>query len=120
MSDGENGEGSPGVPADAAGAKSPAAEKSEIAPDDAILDMPIEELDLRVSHFNCLKRANINTVRDLVSLSEADMEKIRDTYPENRHSLVRAWEKLTRLNPDLANNDSAADSNDGGGEKDGV
>ena len=44
--------------------------------DDAqVLKMTIEELDLSVRSFNCLKRAGINTVEDLVSKSEEDMMK---------------------------------------------
>ena len=40
--------------------------------------MTIEELDLSVRSFNCLKRAGINTVEDLVSKSEEDMMKVRN------------------------------------------
>ena len=42
------------------------------------LEMTIEELDLSVRSFNCLKRAGINTVEDLVSKSEDEMMKVRN------------------------------------------
>ena len=40
--------------------------------------MTIEELDLSVRSFNCLKRADINTVEDLISKTEDDMMKVRN------------------------------------------
>ena len=43
-----------------------------------VLEMTIEELDLSVRSFNCLKRAGINTVEDLLSKSEEDMMKVRN------------------------------------------
>ena len=43
-----------------------------------VLEMTIEELDLVVRSFNCLKRAGINTVEDLISKSEEDMMKVRN------------------------------------------
>ena len=42
------------------------------------LEMPIEEMDLSVRSYNCLKRANINTVEDLVKKSKNDMLKVRN------------------------------------------
>lgn len=42
------------------------------------LDMTIEDLDLSVRSFNCLKRANINTVRDLVAMTEEELIKVRN------------------------------------------
>ncbi len=48
------------------GSKSTVVEKAE-AQRDKVLEMTIEELDLSVRSFNCLKRANINTVEDLIS-----------------------------------------------------
>lgn len=42
------------------------------------LEMPIEEMDLSVRSYNCLKRANINTVEDLVKKSKSDMLKVRN------------------------------------------
>ena len=43
-----------------------------------ILEMTIEDLDLSVRSFNCLKRAGINTVEDLINKSEEDMMKVRN------------------------------------------
>ena len=43
-----------------------------------VLEMTIEELDLSVRSFNCLKRAGINTVEDLINKSEEDMMKVRN------------------------------------------
>ena len=43
-----------------------------------ILEMPIEEMDFSVRSYNCLKRANINTVEDLVNKSKTDMLKVRN------------------------------------------
>lgn len=45
---------------------------------DKILEMPIEELDLSVRSYNCLKRAGINTVEELVQRNEEDMMKVRN------------------------------------------
>ena len=42
------------------------------------LEMPIEEMDLSVRSYNCLKRANINTIEDLVKKSKSDMLKVRN------------------------------------------
>ena len=44
--------------------------------------MTIEELDLCVRSFNCLKRAGINTVEDLINTSEDDMMKVRNLGEE--------------------------------------
>ena len=44
--------------------------------------MTIEELDLSVRSFNCLKRAGINTVEDLINKSEDDMMKVRNLGPQ--------------------------------------
>ena len=43
-----------------------------------VLEMPIEEMDLSVRSYNCLKRANINTVEDLIKKSKSDMLKVRN------------------------------------------
>ena len=47
-----------------------------------VLEMTIEELDLSVRSFNCLKRAGINTVEDLINKSEDDMMKVRNLGPQ--------------------------------------
>ncbi len=59
-----------------------------------ILDMTIEELDLSVRSFNCLKRAGINTVRDLINRSEEDMMKVRNL---GRKSLEEVINKVASL-----------------------
>jgi len=56
--------------------------------------MTIEELDLSVRSFNCLKRAGINTVEDLINKSEEDMMKVRNL---GRKSLDEVVEKLNSL-----------------------
>ena len=59
------------------GSKAIVVEKSE-STQDKVLEMTIEELDLSVRSFNCLKRAGINTVADLVNTTEEDMMKVRN------------------------------------------
>ena len=59
-----------------------------------VLEMTIEELDLSVRSFNCLKRAGINTVEDLINKSEEDMMKVRNL---GRKSLDEVVEKLNSL-----------------------
>ena len=59
-----------------------------------ILDMTIDELDLSVRSFNCLKRAGINVVGDLVKKSEEDMIKVRNL---GRKSLDEVKNKLAEL-----------------------
>ena len=63
-----------------------------------VLEMTIEDLDLSVRSFNCLKRANINTVADLVSKSEDDMMKVRNL---GRKSLEEVKKKLQELDLSL-------------------
>ena len=43
-----------------------------------ILELPIEEMDLSVRSYNCLKRAGVNTVEDIVKKSRADMLKVKN------------------------------------------
>lgn len=59
-----------------------------------ILEMTIEELDLTVRSYNCLKRAGINTVEELVMRSEEDMMKVRNL---GRKSLEEVEQKLAAL-----------------------
>ncbi len=59
-----------------------------------VLEMTIEELDLSVRSFNCLKRAGINTVEDLINKSEEDMMKVRNL---GRKSLEEVVAKLVSL-----------------------
>ena len=58
------------------------------------LEMTIEELDLSVRSFNCLKRASINTVEDLINKTEDDMMKVRNL---GRKSLEEVINKLASL-----------------------
>ena len=61
---------------------------------DKTLEMPIEELDLSVRSYNCLKRAGINTVGELCSRTEEEMMKVRNL---GRKSLEEVVEKLGAL-----------------------
>ena len=69
------------------------------APVDNLMNITIEELDLSVRSFNCLKRANINTVADLVSKTEDEMIKVRNL---GRKSLEEVVHKLNQLGLHLA------------------
>ncbi len=69
---------------------------------DKILEMTIEELDLSVRSFNCLKRANINTVEDLTEKTEEDMMKVRNL---GRKSLEEVIAKLQSLGFTLKSDD---------------
>ena len=62
--------------------------------EEKVLEMTIEEFDLSVRSFNCLKRAGINTVRDLISRSEDEMMKVRNL---GRKSLEEVVGKLAKL-----------------------
>ncbi len=66
------------------------------------LRMTIEELDLSVRSFNCLKRATINTVEDLINKSEEDMMKVRNL---GRKSLDEVIGKLASLGLSLKKDD---------------
>ena len=59
-----------------------------------VLEMTIEELDLSVRSFNCLKRAGIDTVEDLIDRTEEDMMKVRNL---GRKSLEEVIQKLNSL-----------------------
>ena len=61
---------------------------------DKVLEMTIEELDLSVRSFNCLKRAGIDTVEDLINRTEEDMIKVRNL---GRKSLEEVIQKLASL-----------------------
>ena len=67
-----------------------------------ILEMTIEELDLSVRSFNCLKRAGINTVEDLISKSEEEMMKVRNL---GKKSLEEVISKLQSLGFNLTHDD---------------
>ena len=64
-----------------------------------ILEMPIEELELSVRSFNCLKRSGISTVEDLANKTENDMMKVRNL---GKKSLDEVIAKLHDLGLDLA------------------
>lgn len=66
-----------------------------------VLDMTIEDLDLSVRSFNCLKRANINTVADLAEKTEDDMMKVRNL---GRKSLEEVKKKLEEFGLTLKQN----------------
>ncbi|MBE6871074.1 MAG: DNA-directed RNA polymerase subunit alpha [Ruminococcaceae bacterium] len=69
---------------------------------DKVLEMTIEELDLSVRSFNCLKRAGINTVEDLINKNEEDMMKVRNL---GRKSLEEVINKLHSLGQSLKKED---------------
>ncbi|MGM8212784.1 DNA-directed RNA polymerase subunit alpha [Virgibacillus sp. W0430] len=67
-----------------------------------VMEMTIEELDLSVRSYNCLKRAGINTVQELAAKSEEDMMKVRNL---GRKSLDEVKSKLSDLDLSLRNDD---------------
>ena len=67
-----------------------------------VLEMSIEDLELSVRSFNCLKRANIATVEDLANKTEADMMKVRNL---GKKSLDEVTNKLHALGLDFARED---------------
>ena len=70
---------------------------------DKVLELTIEELDLSVRSFNCLKRANINTVEDLISKTEDEMMKVRNL---GRKSLEEVINKLAMMGLSLASEEN--------------
>jgi DNA-directed RNA polymerase subunit alpha len=69
-------------------------EKKEETGKEKALEMTIEELDLSVRAFNCLKRAGVNTVQDLVYKSPEEMMKVRNL---GKKSLEEVIAKLASL-----------------------
>lgn len=69
---------------------------------DKLLEMTIDELDLSVRSSNCLHRAGINTVQELIQRSEDDMMKVRNL---GRKSLEEVINKLAEMNLSLRAND---------------
>jgi DNA-directed RNA polymerase subunit alpha len=67
-----------------------------------VLEMNIDELELSVRSYNCLKRAGINTVEELISKSPEDMMKVRNL---GKKSLDEVLEKLKELNLQLKQGD---------------
>lgn len=70
---------------------------------DTVMKMTIEELDLSVRSFNCLKRANINTVEELTNKTEEEMIKVRNL---GRKSLEEVEHKLAMMGLSLASDDN--------------
>ncbi|MFO7310890.1 MAG: DNA-directed RNA polymerase subunit alpha [Bacillota bacterium] len=68
--------------------------RKDEGPKDRILSMTIDELELSVRSYNCLKRAGINTVEELIRKTEADMLKVRNL---GKKSLQEVKEKLAAL-----------------------
>ncbi len=87
---------------DSIGSRSTVVEKVETQRD-KVLEMTIEELDLSVRSFNCLKRANINTVEDLISKTQDEMIKVRNL---GRKSLEEVEHKLAMMRLSLASDDN--------------
>ena len=77
-----------------AGAMEPPVDEPADGTHDRVLEMNIEELDLSVRSFNCLKRAGINTVDELTRKTEEDMMKVRNL---GRKSLEEVKQKLEQL-----------------------
>ena len=67
-----------------------------------VLEMTIEELDMSVRSFNCLKRAGIDTVEDLINRTEEEMMKVRNL---GKKSLEEVIHKLHSLGLDLKKDD---------------
>ncbi len=84
------------------GSRSTVVEKIETQRD-KVLEMTIEELDLSVRSFNCLKRAGINTVEDLISRTQEEMIKVRNL---GRKSLEEVEHKLAMMGLSLASEDN--------------
>jgi len=61
---------------------------------DKILEMTIEELDLSVRSYNCLKRAGINTVEELTQRNEEDMMKVRNLGKKSLEEVVNKLKEL--------------------------
>lgn len=70
----------------------------EVEDKEKVLEMTVEELDLSVRSYNCLKRANINTVEELTQKTESEMMKVRNL---GKKSLTEVKNKLAELNLSL-------------------
>ena len=91
---------------DTVGTSTTVVEKAADRPD-AKLAMTIDELDLSVRSFNCLKRANINTVADLINKTGEDMMKVRNM---GKKSLDEVQKKLEMMGLSLASDDSGSNN----------
>ena len=76
--------------------------EKEEAKKEKVLEMSIEELELSVRSFNCLKRAGIATVEDLTNKSESDMMKVRNL---GKKSFDEVTAKLASLGLSFAKED---------------
>lgn len=79
-----------------------AEDKEGVAPQAKSLDMTIDELDLSVRSYNCLKRAGINSVQELAQLDEADLMRVRNL---GKKSMDEVRQKLASLGLKLKNNE---------------
>ncbi|MEM5780991.1 MAG: DNA-directed RNA polymerase subunit alpha, partial [Lawsonibacter sp.] len=84
------------------GNKSTVVEKAE-AQRDKVMEMTIDDMDLSVRSYNCLKRANINTVEDLISKTEEEMMKVRNL---GRKSLEEVINKLAMMGLSLSSDEN--------------
>ena len=91
---------------DAVAISSTVVEKTADRPD-AKLAMTIDELDLSVRSFNCLKRANINTVADLIGKTGEDMMKVRNM---GKKSLDEVQKKLEMMGLSLASEENSGNN----------
>lgn len=87
---------------DTIGSRSTVVEK-EVKQPDTVMKMTIEELDLSVRSFNCLKRANINTVEDLTNKTQEEMIKVRNLGCK---SLEEVEHKLAMMGLSLASDEN--------------
>ncbi len=62
--------------------------KEEKIPNENVLDITVEDLDLTVRSFNCLKRADINTLRDLIGKTMDDMTKVRNLGKKSLNEII--------------------------------
>ena len=84
------------------GSKSTVVEKAETQRD-KVMEMTIDDMDLSVRSYNCLKRANINTVEDLISKTEEEMMKVRNL---GRKSLEEVINKLAMMGLSVASEEN--------------
>ena len=77
--------------------------EKDVSTEPTALKLTIEELDLSVRSFNCLKRANINTVRDLISRTPEEMMKVRNM---GKKSLDEVQNKLAMMGLHLADEEN--------------
>lgn len=69
-------------------------EEKEENKEDKLKEMTIEELDLSVRSYNCLKRAGINTVGELIQRNEEDMMKVRNLGKKSLEEVIQKLEEL--------------------------